>query len=501
VLGALAGLAVAFGQLSTISERNVGLGDGKMTQVEFERELRLPPPSGVPYLSDITIYPRPDYDRVEMKRLRVAGMRAKYERAFYIADRPYVPRGQDAAPAANYTVREFIAGTLPKDAPVKVEYAWWQARTARVVMGSIVGVLALGGIWPMLLRMLVGARYARKNEKGQMTEAAVEVPEQQAATVVATGPTPETIAHLREFEEELIRNLKSNAADVPAGGAPTAPPVTQNQETKKLSGDDEVKQIVQAEDEHHYQGEFYPVDRAKHPHGFTLVELLVVIAVIALLLSLLLPALAGARQQAQTVKCATQLRQLGTALSMYANSNKGWLPKWSGWHTYPERGGAEDEPGLSWTEELAPYFVPPDHPMYNCPSFPGPELRRNYFLAAQWAGKNDQRSMKLSSVKMTGRFVLSGDKTQRGLYPPSFGFSEHLFDDADPDDFGDNLLVMAWPWQEGGFWMHRQGNNVLFDDGHVALFKRYDRTAMTFHPVKMLDWAEVTKDSDVAITH
>ncbi|QOV87803.1 type II secretion system protein [Humisphaera borealis] len=59
--------------------------------------------------------------------------------------------------------------------------------------------------------------------------------------------------------------------------------------------------------------------------GFTLVELLVVIGIIALLMSILLPSLQRAREAGNTTKCLSNLRQLGNAIMNYANENKGAL--------------------------------------------------------------------------------------------------------------------------------------------------------------------------------
>jgi prepilin-type N-terminal cleavage/methylation domain-containing protein/prepilin-type processing-associated H-X9-DG protein len=90
--------------------------------------------------------------------------------------------------------------------------------------------------------------------------------------------------------------------------------------------------------------------------GFTLVELLVVIGIIALLISILLPALSRARRSANTVKCLSNLRQVGTAFQLYAADFKGAIPVVR--QDTPDDGSnGQPTNNIWWTDLIGPYVT------------------------------------------------------------------------------------------------------------------------------------------------
>jgi prepilin-type N-terminal cleavage/methylation domain-containing protein/prepilin-type processing-associated H-X9-DG protein len=83
--------------------------------------------------------------------------------------------------------------------------------------------------------------------------------------------------------------------------------------------------------------------------GFTLVELLVVIGIIALLIAILLPALSAARESAAALKSLSNLRQLGIGIQQYKNENRGLYPA----HSSP----SSAVPRTRWPDYIYPYLT------------------------------------------------------------------------------------------------------------------------------------------------
>jgi prepilin-type N-terminal cleavage/methylation domain-containing protein len=230
--------------------------------------------------------------------------------------------------------------------------------------------------------------------------------------------------------------------------------------------------------------------KSSRPAGFSLIELLVVISVIALLVALVLPALGKSRDASRQTKCLANVRSIGQALIAYADESKDRFPHWSAWQLWGGDGTPPDSPGPGWTELLQPYVSGVE--VYHDPARPRDLAPFCYFMQARYTYGVYQRtytSLEHWKVQFPSAFVLAGDCNNAFQYAAPYGINSFP-PDCDQDDADQEAVFVS-----GGLFAHgvrRDGvgkSNVLFLDDHAATFGEFEPARMTWHASRFSDWA------------
>jgi len=231
--------------------------------------------------------------------------------------------------------------------------------------------------------------------------------------------------------------------------------------------------------------------KAASPRGFSLIEILVVVAILALLVAILLPSLQRARKQARDLMCATNLRTTGSAVYFYTQANRDYYPSAGTWAEqcaiYAQkfslaRKGSNKKDLYQFIEFYLCPSDPVPHPSHNFKRIiGGQELNLNYDMSyglsaflvnppqnpsAVQAGTSyaldGDRQQKSTAIRRPAQIVMLTDAGNDGLHAPT----ELEWDfDVDPDYSGGLLEVH-----------HQNGNQFLFADQHVEYRKILDRT-------------------------
>ena len=203
--------------------------------------------------------------------------------------------------------------------------------------------------------------------------------------------------------------------------------------------------------------------RRPRSRGFTLVELLVVIGIIAILIALLMPALGRARENARRIDCMSHMRQLTTAWVAYAQANKGHLVFAENWPDEYSWAGPFNGDDAIRLGLLYPWVS--DARVYQCPNDPVQKNLRSYSINTFCNGA-------VSGIPSVKNIIQIRQPSRTMVFLEEF----------DPRGWNMGSFLL---FSSGDLWIdypvswHNRGANVSFADGHVEYFQWADRRTVT----------------------
>jgi prepilin-type processing-associated H-X9-DG protein len=200
----------------------------------------------------------------------------------------------------------------------------------------------------------------------------------------------------------------------------------------------------------------------------TLVELLVVMAIIGVMVALLLPAVQAARASAHAASCKNNLRQIGLAIIQFCDRNDGEFPEW--WHARHQAGDAAGK--YSWIYTIAPYLESADA-IRICPedvlAVERLHAKATSYLINDYLARKEVTNAKrnLRQIETTSRTISLFEIADRLSADPS---NEHAHASIwFAPYFVQHGEVLYQIQQEVQIDRHRQSAHYLYLDGHVDI--------------------------------
>jgi len=212
-----------------------------------------------------------------------------------------------------------------------------------------------------------------------------------------------------------------------------------------------------------------------HRRGFTLVELLVVISIIALLLSILMPALGKVRGQAQQVVCKTKMKQMGLAVSMYVNTYRRYPSRMLIPFVHPS--DPEFGKGDVWFGWRGAYYITWETMLTRSRCMPSGGMQTKDSTANEIWRCPSQKNLPERGVPPWHNYGINAAFADTARENPGWSESKIrqdsgrlLIADADPYYQDPPRYYLTVPSVDADmiYFRHRGKSNVLFIDGHVG---------------------------------
>jgi hypothetical protein len=264
-----------------IAPDEMGSGRGISANEFMQNVARPKTGNGYDWVKEITVYPAEngvDQATGQMRQMNfvvcnlltpLPNGKYQYKPVHFLAEIPFKV-GNNKPTSDTYSIRDYLAEVKERFPESHYRFAWWTAPRAQFGIWMGGAVLLIGGVWPSLVSLMIGAGLGRphkEKEEYDLERFSKSKPTKAPEPVAKPGLSQADAAKLRDMQDQMEQDLAAagmqmttGAAEAAAatGSAPTAVKALNGKAVESVASpkaDDEPKE---------YTGEFYPVVKSHH---------------------------------------------------------------------------------------------------------------------------------------------------------------------------------------------------------------------------------------------